>query len=113
MIYVTSQPVSEAIIEYYLGLLSGVIPSHARARLTLVAGRRRIADVAELRSCWRDHDCCARSGRMIPNPERCHLIPYNTTPLERDVALSLGIPMYGADPRLVGHGQQDRVSPDV
>ena len=37
MIYVTSQPISEAIIEYYLGLLPGVIPSHARARLTLVA----------------------------------------------------------------------------
>ena len=36
MIYVTSQPVSEAIVEYYLGLLPGVIPSHARARLTLV-----------------------------------------------------------------------------
>ena len=31
MIYVTSQPVSEATIEYYLGLLPGVIPSHARA----------------------------------------------------------------------------------
>ena len=27
-------------------------------------------------------------------------MPYNTTELERDVALSLGIPMYGADPRL-------------
>ena len=26
-------------------------------------------------------------------------MPYNTTPLERDVALALGIPMYGADPR--------------
>ena len=37
MIYVTSQPISEAIIEYYLGLLPGVIPSHARARLTLVS----------------------------------------------------------------------------
>ena len=36
MIYVTSQPVSEEIIEYYLGLLPGVIPSHARARLFMV-----------------------------------------------------------------------------
>ena len=27
-------------------------------------------------------------------------MPYNTTTLERDVALALGIPMYGADPRL-------------
>ena len=26
MIYVTSQPVSEAIVQYYLGLLPGVIP---------------------------------------------------------------------------------------
>jgi hypothetical protein len=26
-------------------------------------------------------------------------LPYNTTPLERDVAVALGIPMYGADPR--------------
>ena len=35
---------------------------------------------------------------------RCHLIPYNTTSLERDIALSLGIPMYGADPRLAELG---------
>ena len=27
-------------------------------------------------------------------------MPYNTTALERDLALTLGIPMYGADPRL-------------
>jgi hypothetical protein len=43
---------------------------------------------------------------LIPNPERSHLIPYNTTPLERDVALSLGIPMYGADPRLADLGSK-------
>ena len=43
---------------------------------------------------------------MIPNPAAVHLIPYNTTPLERDVALSLGIPMYGADPRLVDMGSK-------
>src|SRR3954468_8434432 len=36
MIYVTSQPISESIVDYYLGLLPGVIPSQARARLTLV-----------------------------------------------------------------------------
>jgi hypothetical protein len=41
---------------------------------------------------------------LIPNPAKSHLIPYNTTPRERDVALSLGIPMYGADPRLEGLG---------
>lgn len=37
---------------------------------------------------------------LIPDRRRSHLIPYNTTPLERDLALALGIPMYGADPQL-------------
>lgn len=105
MIYVTSQPISESIIEYYLGLLPGVIPRHARARLTLFpvgdAGPGALSAkllarpklLREIRS-------------LIPNPDRCHLIPYNTTPTERDVALSLGIPMYGADPRLADLGSK-------
>ena len=33
-------------------------------------------------------------------------MPYNTTELERDLALSLGIPMYGADPRLAELGSK-------
>ncbi len=45
-------------------------------------------------------------GALIPNRSRSHLIPYNTTALERDVALCLGIPMYGADPRLADLGSK-------
>ena len=41
VIYVTGRPVPERIIEYYLSLLPGVIPSHARARLHMVATQRR------------------------------------------------------------------------
>src|SRR5262249_40849498 len=37
VIYVTSLPIAEEIIDYYLGLLAGVIPAHAKARLTLVS----------------------------------------------------------------------------
>ena len=37
MVYVTSMPVAPEIVEYYLALLPGVIPSHARARLSLIA----------------------------------------------------------------------------
>jgi PGM1 C-terminal domain len=98
MVYVSSGPIDSAIIEYYLALLPGVIPSHARARLSLVSvgdgtprpltekileRPRLIADIASL----------------IPDPTRSHLVPYTTTRLERDLALELGIPMYGADPR--------------
>ena len=48
MIYVTSSPISEAIVEYYLGLLPGIIPSHARKRLRLVSVGRRIARLPQL-----------------------------------------------------------------
>lgn len=103
MIYVTSQPVSESIVEYYLGLLPGVIPSHARARLTLVAVGD--ASTVPLSAKLLARPRLLRTIRsLVPNPARCHLIPYNTTPLERDVALSLGVPMYGADPRLADLG---------
>jgi len=105
MIYVTSQPVSESIVEYYLGLLPGVIPSHARARLTLVP-------VGDASSVPLSAKLLARPRllkeirSLVPNPACSHLIPYNTTPLERDVALSLGIPMYGSDPRLAELGSK-------
>jgi PGM1 C-terminal domain len=105
MIYVTSQPVSEAIIEYYLGLLPGVIPSHARSRLIMVP----VGDASpvSLSSKLLARPRLLKEIRsLIPNAARSHLIPYNTTPLERDVALSLGIPMYGADPRLVDLGSK-------
>ena len=57
-----------------------------------------------MRSCWSGRDCWTEDRRQIPNRQRSHLIPYNTTALERDLALSLGIPMYGADPRLAELG---------
>jgi hypothetical protein len=105
MIYVTSQPVSESIVEYYLGLLPGVIPSHARARITLVPVGDASPDSLSSKLLARPK-LLRQIRSLIPNPARSHLIPYNTTPLERDVALSLGIPMYGADPRLADLGSK-------
>ena len=106
MIYVTSMPISEAIVEYYLGLLPGVIPSHARSRLTLVPVRRRVPLVTQLEDPGSAPAARATIRSLIVNPSRSHLIPYNTTALERDVAISLGIPMYGADPRLADLGSK-------
>src|SRR3954471_17689195 len=99
MIYVTSAPIAPEIIEYYLSLLPGIIPSHARTRLSLVA----VNDLSERSLSEKLLDRPALLRRIaagIPNPARCHLVPYNSTELERDLALTLGIPMFGADPRL-------------
>lgn len=99
MIYVTSMPIATSIIEYYLALLPGVIPSHARARLSLVSvndsSPRSLSEKLQERP-----RLLRQITALIPDKSRSHLIPYNTTPLERDLALTLGIPMYGADPRL-------------
>lgn len=105
MIFVTSQPIPEAIIEYYLGLLPGVIPSHARSRLILVPVGDASTDSLSSKLLARPR-LLKEIRSLIPNPARSHLIPYNTTSLERDVALSLGIPMYGADPRLIELGSK-------
>ncbi len=105
MVYVTSMPVHPTVVEYYLALLPGVIPSHARARLHLVSvgdssGRPLSQKLLERPRVLR------QIADLVPDRALSHLVPYNTTSLERDVALSLGIPMYGADPRLVEWGSK-------
>ncbi|NUR81824.1 MAG: hypothetical protein HOQ21_15445 [Dermatophilaceae bacterium] len=99
MVYVTSMPVSEAIIEYYLSLLPGVIPSHARARLSLVSvGDSSPAPLTD--KLIARPRLVAHIASLVPDTTRSHLIPYNSTTQERDLALLLGIPMYAPDPRL-------------
>jgi hypothetical protein len=105
MIYVTSRPIDPQIIEYYLALLPGVIPSHALARLTLLAVDDS-SDRPLSEKLLERPRLLAKIAARIPNRDHCHLIPYNTTSLERDVALTLGIPMYGADPRLAELGSK-------
>jgi hypothetical protein len=105
MVYVTSLPIAPEIIEYYLALLPGVIPSHARARLSLVSVNDASPRSLSQKLLERPR-VLARIGALIPNRERSHLVPYNTTELERDLSVSLGIPMYGADPRLADLGSK-------
>lgn len=105
MVYVTSMPVAPEIVEYYLALLPGVIPSHARSRLTLVSVNDASSGSLSEKLLDRPR-VLARIAAAIPNRARSHLVPYNTTELERDVALSLGIPMYAADPRLEDLGSK-------
>src|ERR1051325_7601623 len=98
LVYVTSPMIQPKIIDLYLDLLPGVISSHARKRLFLVspldASMRPLSLKLLERPRLIDH---IRS--LILDFDRAHLVPYNTTPLERDLAIRLGIPMYGADPK--------------
>src|SRR6476646_12028646 len=98
LVYVTSQPILPNVIDYYLDLPPGVIPSHARKRLFLVSTLDGSSRPLSQKILERPR-LIRRIRDLILDPERAHLVPYNTTELERDLALALEIPMYGADPK--------------
>src|SRR5436190_11661534 len=98
LIYVTSQTILPSIIDYYLDLLPGVIPSHARPRLFLIAPLDGSARPLSDKLLDRPR-LIERIRSLIMDPARAHLVPFNTTSREKELALRLGIPMYGADPK--------------
>ncbi len=105
LIYVTSQSIEPAIIDYYLGLLPGLISSHARQRLHLVTPHDASGTPLTLKLLQRP-GLIERIRGMIPDPTHAHLVPFNTTVHERDLALRLGIPMYGASPESLVFGSK-------
>jgi hypothetical protein len=101
VIYLTSQPISETVVDYYLQLLRGVPTSHARARLRLLschdggpkALTQKILDRPRLIATLRE---------AIGDVGAAHISAFLVTPLERRLAVQLGVPIYGCDPEL-GH----------
>src|SRR6266566_2725206 len=98
LIYVTSQTILPNIIDYYLDLLPGVIPSHARPRLFLPSPLDGSVRPLSQKLLERPR-LIERIRSLISDPDRAHLVPFNTTRREKELALRLGIPMYGADPK--------------
>ncbi|HZI64105.1 MAG TPA: peptide ligase PGM1-related protein, partial [Thermoanaerobaculia bacterium] len=103
LVYVTSQRISPSVVEYYLDLLPGVLSSHARRRLHLLAPEDGSSGPLSAKLLERPR-LLAQIRALIPDPHRAHLVPYATTAMERDLALELGIPLYGADPRHLPFG---------
>ena len=103
LVFVTGRPVSEVVVGYYLALLPGVIPSHARARLHMIAANDGSPRTLTAKLLSRPRVLEAIKAR-IPDRARCHLVPFTSSSDERDLALALGIPLYGADPRFLPFG---------
>ena len=103
VVFVTSQPVHPLILEYYFQLLVGIPASHARGRLTLLcaydASPRSLTEKILERP-----RLIERIRQGIADPSRAYLTVFNSTPLERRLAVLLGIPLNGVDPALSGLG---------
>ncbi len=99
VVYVTSQPVHPLILDYYLHLLAGVPASHARARLTMLCTYDTSPRPLTQKILERPR-LIERIRAAIPDPSRAYLTIFNSTPLERKLAVLLGIPLNGLDPTL-------------
>jgi hypothetical protein len=105
VIYLSSAPIDPAIVDYYLGLLPGVPYAHARARLMLLSAHDR--SVVPLTRKLLDRPALLRRVVEAAAPlEDAHLTCFTVTPLERSLAVRLGVPLYGCDPDLAGLGSK-------
>lgn len=102
LIYVTSQPIHPSIIDYYLQLLPGVPFSHARERLLLLCAYDS-SDKALSQKILERPRLIARIRQAI-RADRAYMTCFNSTVLERELAVQLGIPLLGVDPDLLYWG---------
>ena len=105
MVFVTSQPVHPMILEYYFQFLAGIPASHARSRLTLLCVHDASARPLTEKILERPR-LIERIRAGIPDPSRSYLTVFNSTPLERKLAVLLGIPLNGCDPSLSHFGSK-------
>jgi len=105
VIYLSSQPISETIIDYYLHLLQGVPGQHARARLTMLACHDSNVQPLTEKVLARPR-LLARLREAIGDPATAYIAAFNVTGTERTLAVRLGLPIYGCDPALQALGSK-------
>src|ERR687893_782967 len=99
LVFVTSQPIPTAIGDYFLHLLPGVPLRHARSRLTLLSCHDA-SDEPLTKKILERPRLIDRIRAAIPDPGTAHMTCFNSTALERSLAVRLDIPLYGNDPEL-------------
>lgn len=100
VVYVSSMPIPDYIVDYYLDLLPD--PEGARDRLTLIPldDTRPIPLVSKLMA---DTDALDLVKGALPGREAC-LFPLDITEIEQSLATALGIEIYGPSPGLARFG---------
>jgi hypothetical protein len=99
VVYVTSQPILPRLIDYYFGLVPDLDTPEARSRFATVA-------LVDARNRPLSQKLLERPGAirrirgLIGDPELALLYPFSTSPAEVELAVRLGIPLFGAHPDL-------------
>ncbi|MBT9315487.1 peptide ligase PGM1-related protein [Leptothoe spongobia] len=102
LIYVTSQPLHPSIVDYYLELLPGIPSSHAENRLRLFStydGSQRPLTEKVL-----NRPRLIERIRHCLSPQEAYMVCFNSTDWEKQLALTLNIPLMAVSPTLLELG---------
>ena len=105
LIFVTSQPIHDSIIDYYLHLLPGIPSKHARKRLHLLSCHDA-SPIPLTQKILERPRLMERIQTLIDDPKTTHIAVFNSSPLERTLAVKLDVPLYACDPDLVYWGSK-------
>jgi hypothetical protein len=99
VVYVTSQPIHPRLLDYYFGLVPELDTPEARERfaaVSLVDGRNEPL----ARKLLARPGAIRRIRGLIGDPELAILLPFCMTEDEAELAVRLGVPVFGSDPAL-------------
>lgn len=105
VVFISSIPVDQVTIDYYLHLLPGITGYHARQRLTILSCYDASAKPLTQKILERPR-LIHRIKQKITDARHCHLICFNVADFERTLAVQLGIPVFGCDPDLLYLGSK-------
>ena len=104
VIYVTGQPLSPLIVDYYLQLLPGIPFSHARERLLLLTTEDN--SFKPLTQKILERPRLVERIRKALRPNKSYIVCFNSTLLEQELSVRLGVPLLASNPELLYWGSK-------
>ncbi|MGI0482670.1 peptide ligase PGM1-related protein [Geminocystis sp. CENA526] len=104
LIYVTAQPLSPIIIDYYLQLLPGIPFSHARERLLLLTTYDSSQKALTQKILERPR--LIKKIKDFLRPNKSYMVCFNSTVLEQELSVKLDIPLLASSPELLYWGSK-------
>src|SRR4051812_3100028 len=99
VVYVTSQPIHPRVLDYFFSLVPELDTPQARSRfdtVSLVDGRNEPL----ARKLLQRPGAIRRIRELVGNPEMAIILPFCITEDEVELAVRLGMPIYGSSPEI-------------
>jgi hypothetical protein len=103
IVYLTSMPVEEAVVRYYLGFLPD--PAGARDRLHMLDAGDPQPRALTAKLLDRP-DLLDQVRELAGGPSQAFVLPFNVTRYEQELAERVGLPLYGPPAALAGLGSK-------